>query len=355
MLAQSKTSRTYQPTFPWVVNNDPCITGMTFNLARKPFDNRDVRWALLLAIDIAEYMGVAVDGAGTLSPVHIPSLGSYPKDYIKPMVQWLSEFTLDLGNGETFKPYDPDAPKRILEYAKGRGYLVPEDPADQEKAFGIGGYKYAPDVAEKLLKKNGFTRNKAGKWLLPNGKPWKITFLSGTQMATSLGSRNSVTAVQQWKKFGIDAESYPNEAVSTMAQNGEFDVVKNWPAQEPWGAGPDLFRVLDFYNSAYIKPLKTFTQGHPSRWSSKEMDAVIKKLRETDPSDYAAVVAVGIEGLKIAVKEMPGIPTFGYIGFVGWDQTYWTNWPGSENPYTQPYTHWGPFKYMTPFLKSAGK
>jgi peptide/nickel transport system substrate-binding protein len=51
---------------------------------------------------------------------------------------------------------------------------------------------------------------------------------------------------------------------------------------------------------------------------------------------------------------MPGIPTFGYIGFVGWDQTYWSNWPGSENPYTQPYCHWGPFKYMTPFLKPTG-
>ena len=60
------------------------------------------------------------------------------------------------------------------------------------------------------------------------------------------------------------------------------------------------------------------------------------------------VMAVGIEGLKLAVQRMPGIPTFGYIGFVAWDQDYWTNWPGSENAYTQPYTHWGPFKYMTP-------
>lgn len=53
---------------------------------------------------------------------------------------------------------------------------------------------------------------------------------------------------------------------------------------------------------------------------------------------------VGIEGLKIAVREMPGIPTFGYVGFIAWDQTYWTNWPGAENPYTQPYTHWGPLQ-----------
>jgi peptide/nickel transport system substrate-binding protein len=52
---------------------------------------------------------------------------------------------------------------------------------------------------------------------------------------------------------------------------------------------------------------------------------------------------------------MPGLPTYGYIGFVGWDETYWTNWPGSENPYCVPYTHWPNFKYMTPFLKPTGE
>ena len=66
-------------------------------------------------------------------------------------------------------------------------------------------------------------------------------------------------------------------------------------------AGPDLYRVLDFYNSAYIEPIGTTTKGHPSRWSSPEMDAVIEKLRNTDPTDYEATVAAGIEGLKIAV------------------------------------------------------
>jgi peptide/nickel transport system substrate-binding protein len=112
--------------------------------------------------------------------------------------------------------------------------------------------------------------------------------------------------------------------------------------------------VLDRWNSTYVKPVGEVTNGHESRWSSPEMDTVIQKLRETDPTDVKATIAAGIEGLKVAVAEMPGIPTFGYIGFVGWDQTLWTNWPGSENPYTQPYTHWGTFKYMTPFLKPTG-
>ena len=355
MLAQSKTSRAYQLTFPWVVNNDPCITGIAFNAIKAPYDNREVRWALALAIDIADYMGIAVDGTGALSPVHIPSLGSYPENFIKPMEAWLSEFTLDLGNGETFKPYDPDAPQRVAEYAKSRGYIFSEEQEDLDKAFGLGWYKYAPEVAEKLLVNNGFSKDKDGKWLLPDGSPWKIQILTDTDLATDMGSRNAVAAAQQWKKFGIDAEVYPSEARADLYNTGDFEVTSAWPAQEPWGAGPDLYRVINHWNSAFLKPIGEVAAGHPGRWSSPEMDAVIKKLRETNPADSEATIAVGIEALKLLVEDMPGIPTFGYIGFVAWDQEYWTNWPGSENAYTQPYTHWGPFKYMTPFLEATGK
>jgi peptide/nickel transport system substrate-binding protein len=354
VLAQSDSSRAYQLEFPYVVNNDPAQTGLTFNTARAPYDNREVRWALLLAIDIAEYMGLAVDGTGALSPVHIPSLSNYPRDFIAPMESWLQEFTLDLGNGETFKPYDPDAPQRIVEYARGRGNEISDDPAVQDQAFGLGWYKYAPDVAEKLLVKNGFSRDGSGNWLLPDGTPWKLSCLSGTDVATGHPARNCAAAVQAWKKFGVDATAYPSEASANLNAIGDFDVSGNWPAQEPWGAGPDLYRVLNYWNSEYVKPLGDTTNGHPSRWSTPEMDAVIEKLRNTDPTDSQATIDVGIEGLKLAVTEMPGIPTYGYVGFITWDQTYWTNWPGAENPYTQPYTHWGPFKYMTPFLEPTG-
>jgi peptide/nickel transport system substrate-binding protein len=351
-LTQGDSNRAYQSGYPWVVNNDPALTGLTFNTARAPYDNPDVRWALLLAIDIAEFIGQAVDGTGTLSPVHIPSLGSYPENYINPMESWLAEFTLDLGNGETFQPYDPDAPLRVVEYAKERGYVVPEDPASIAQAFGIGWYKYDPEVATKLLEKNGFSKNANGQWLLPNGNVWNIEVLSRSD-TSHLSFKNAGAAVQQWKKFGINAVQVPSDNSSDLAQVGDYDVSGEWPAQEPWGAGADLYRVLDYYNSNYIEPVGTVTPGHTSRWSSPEMDAVIEQLRQTDPSDTDAVIAIGIEGLKLAVEAMPGIPTFGYIGFVSWDETFWTNWPGAENPYTQPYTHWGPFKYMTPLLEST--
>ncbi len=354
LLAQSNTSRAYQPTFPYVVNNDPCITGICFNTARAPFDNVDVRWALALAIEIVEYTSIAVDSTGTLSPVHIPHLGPYPADYIVPLQDWLKAFTIDVGNGETFAPYDPDAPKRVADYARGRGYVFPDTPEFIAQAFGLGWYKYAPDMATKLLVKNGFSKNGDGKWLLPGGTPWKINFLCGT-IPTNHDVRNAAAAVQQWQKFGIDAEMVPTDNGDGLGATGDFEVSSLWwPAQEPWGAGPDLYRVFDRWNSLYVKPIGEHTGGHYSRWSSPEMDAVIAVLRGIDPNNAGAVIAVGTQGLKLALQNMPGIPTYGYTGFVGWDQYHWTNWPGSENPYTQPYTHWGPFKYMTPRLRATG-
>lgn len=354
LLAQSESSRAYQPTFPFVVNNDPAITGINFNTAKPPYDKVDVRWALTLAIDIVEYTSIAVDSSGTLSPVHVPHLGPYPKDFIEPMQEWLKSFTIDVGNGETFAPYDPTAPQRVAELAKSNGNEFPDTPEFTEKTFGLGWYKFAPDIAEKLLIKNGFKRGDDKMWLLPDGTPWKISFLTGTVLSNH-DARNAAAAVQQWKKFGIDASMYNTEDRDPLTSTGDFDMSGDWPAQEPWGAGPDLYRVLDRWNSAYIKPVGERTQGHTSRWSSPEMDAIIKKLRETDPFDSEKVIEIGIEGLKEAVKNMPGVPTYGYIGFVGWDQTYWTNWPGSENAYNEPYTHWPNFKYTTPFLKPATK
>ena len=352
-LVQGKTNRAYQAGYPWVVNNDPAMTGICFNALVPPYDKADVRWALLLAIDIQKYMAQAVDGQGTLSPVHIPSLGAYPDTYIKPMQQWLSDFTLDLGGGKTFKPYDPTAPQKIVAYAKGRGFVVPDDKAIIEKTFGLGWYKYAPDAAEALLKKNGFSRDSGGKWLLPDGKPWRIELI-GTTSTSHHGFLNGNAAVQQWKLFGIDAVYVAMDNKGQLTLSGNYSVCDEWPAAEPWGAGVDLYRTLDLFNSEYVQPIGSASRGHQSHWSHPDMDAVLKKLRDTDPSDTKATAALGIEGLKILVREMPGIPTYGYTGFTTWDQYYWTNWPFAENAYTQPYSHWGPFKYLTPFLKATG-
>ncbi|MFN4223891.1 MAG: ABC transporter substrate-binding protein [Fervidobacterium nodosum] len=355
VLQRVPTARAWRRDFPWTVNIDPCVTGLTFNTAVKPFDNKDVRWALTLAIDIVEYAVNAFDGAVTLSPIHIPMLTAYYNWYYTRMDTWLRNFTIDLGGGKTFKPYDPNAGIRLAEYAKKKGYSVPSDQNEVKKIFGPGWWKYAPDVAEQLLLKNGFKRDKNGKWLLPDGKPWKITIITTTNPAHP-SYRNAFAASQSWKVFGIDVTVMTTDALQTMGQKGQFEVSTDWPAAEPWGGHPDLFRVLEPFSSEYKSEIgENAPWGNYARWYNSKMDQIINKLKVTSWDKTVELINLGIEGLKILVEEMPGIPTFNYPGVVAWNEYYWTNYPGAENMYTQPYHHWPNFKYMLPYLKPTGK
>ena len=353
-MAQNPKARAYRAKFPWVFNLDPCETGIMFNTAKAPWNNKDVRWALALAIDIVSYITTAYDGAATMSCLHIPAMPLLVEKYYDPMQAWLKDFTLDLGNGETFKPYDPTAPQRLAEYAQGRGYTVA--PEEVKSVFGSGWWKYAPDAATKLLQKNGFKKNAQGKWLLPDGSPWKFSILITAQPGHPM-TQNAYAARYEWRKFGIDVDVVVNQQASSLYQRGEYDVSTQWPSPPgAWGGHVDLFRDLDPFNSAYVKPLGELNFGANSRWSDPRMDKVIAQLKETNWwADTDKIVTLGTEGLKIAIETMgPGIGTFTYPGVFTWDTQHWTNWPGGENPYAQPYPHWPNLKYMLPSLKSTG-
>jgi peptide/nickel transport system substrate-binding protein len=337
-----------------VFNLDPCECGITFNTAKFPFDNKDVRWALTLAIDIVSYITTAYDGAATMSCLHVSAMPLLVEKYYDPMQTWLKEFTLDLGGGETFNPYDPDAPQRLADYAEGRGYAVA--PEDIKGAFGSGWWKHAPDAAAKLLEKNGFGRDEDGNWLLPDGTPWKFTILTSAQPGHPM-TQNAFAARYEWRKFGIDVDVVVDQMANSLYDTGDFDVCTAWPSGPgSWGGHVDLFRDFDDWNSAYIEPLGEITWAHCSRWSHPRMDEIIAELKVTDWwGDVDEIVELGTEGLKLVVEEMgPGIGTFTYPGVFTWDTYYWTNWPGAENPYTQPYPHWPNLKYQLPFLEPTG-
>ena len=113
--------------------------------------DRNVRWALTLSIDIVRVAMASYRGAATISAIHVPPTGLYPKYYFEPLQDWLSSFTLDTG-GEPFKAYDPEASMRIAESArKILGDLVPTDKTEIQKAVGFGWWKYDLNVAEQMM------------------------------------------------------------------------------------------------------------------------------------------------------------------------------------------------------------
>ena len=146
-----------------------------------------------------------------------------------------------------------------------------------------------------------------------------------------------------------------SENTAPLTQNGEFDVSVGWPATEPWGGHPDLYRTFNNWRSEYVEPvLGEPHYAHISRWSDPRMDEIITDLKATDWSDTERIAEVGREGLKLLVEEMPGIATYNYAGPEIKSTYYWTNWPTGDNPYNVSLTHWPNFKYMLPFLESTG-
>ncbi|HQI08725.1 MAG TPA: ABC transporter substrate-binding protein [Fervidobacterium sp.] len=355
-LRSVPTARAWRKDYPWTVNIDPCITGITLNNSKEPFNNKEVRWALTLAIDIVEYAANAFDGAVTVSPIHLPLTQAYYNWYFTKLEKWLMDFELDIGGGQKFKPYDPTVPQKLAEYAKKRGYSVPSNPEEIKKVFGPGWWKYAPDVAEKLLTKNGFTKGKDGKWRLPDGKLWKLIIYCTNTDPAHPAYRNAFAAAQAWKNFGIDTEVIVFDTPDVV-QRGQYDVSSEWPAAEPWGGHPDLYRVIYPFSKDLYEPVGELAPwGNYSRWwANDKMEKLITDLRTTDWNNETKIINIGVEALKVLVEEMPTIPTFNYPGVIAWDTYYWTNYPGAENMYAQPYHHWPNLKYMLPSLKSTGK
>jgi peptide/nickel transport system substrate-binding protein len=355
VLEQSEHARAYQREFPFTLNGiDAAVGGPTFNTLLPPFDNTEVRWALTLAIDMVSYNLNTLGGTGQMNPTHMPLTPLAAELYYKPMEPWLLDFTLDIEiDGEPFKPYSIDRPQDLADAVADRGHPLP-DKIRSESTFGYGWWKYAPDAAAKLLEKNGFSQDSNGKWLLPDGTPWKFDMLT----VASPGRWDYTLAfgvAQEWRKFGIDVETIPSDLYGTKISLGQFEVSSQLPSYS-WGAHADPTHVFNWYRSEAINPvLGEATFGGTARWGDPRLDAVIAKNEVIDWNDTDAIVENGIEGLKIMIEGMPTLPLITVSKSIVWDEYYWTNWPGAENSYSNPMHHFGNYKYLLTQIEPTGR
>lgn len=351
-IAKTKTMRGFYRDFPFAEIWHPCVTGITFNTAIPTYGSKEVRWALNLAIDITDAVMNAFDGSVALSPIYVPATQAYYKWYYDPLRSWLqNELTIQV-KGKPYKPYDSTVPFVIAEKAKARGYKVPTDRHEIEKMFGYGWWKYDPAAAQELLKEKGFTL-KSGKWYKPDGSLWKFTVSCGPNSAHP-GFKWAFAIAQQWRKFGIEVSAAPAEDRQNENALGRFEVSSDWPISESYGSHIDLYKSFRSYHSKYSKPIGERKESYNGRWTDARLDKLIDKM-EMLPFDGGEIQGITFEAIKLIIQEQPGVSAASFPGFDGWDEYYWTGYPGSENMYSQPHYHWPNFQFMLPKLQPTGK
>jgi len=340
LIASTPTARSWFREFPWAYGNELDTRWFGFNYTIPPYDNKDVRWALALALDIAALDTDYIGGVAKLSVLPIPATPLHQQLYHIPLDPWLRSFTIDVGNGETFAPYDPDAPQRIAQWAAQQGYSVPSDVDGIRARFGLGTWKHAPDVAEKLLLKNGFKRGGDNKWLLPDGKPWTIPMLAAPDENDVY--RLAIGAQDQLKAFGIDLqiETLERDPYTTRQNTGDFTSTSTWGGIGPGvNAHPDIWSAMNGLHSRFFTPIGTSTAGRGGtdieRFQFPEFDALIEQMGKLTPED-PQVQVVGQQMMQFWVQNMIRIQTISFKKFITQDTQLWTGFPTAEAPTRQP-------------------
>lgn len=348
-LDTTPTARSWYTEFPWAYPNEVSTRQFVFNQEADPiYTNRDVRWALALALDIVELQTEYIGGVAKITPMPVPPTASLSALYLEPLEDWLQSLEIDLGNGEMYNPYDPTIPDQIAAWAENQGYAVPGSPRE---VFGTGWWRFDPDAAEQLLVNNGFTRASNGRWLKPDGTPWRIELQSPPDENDAFRMANA--AADMWSDFGIDVNLQGLER-NVWDQN---HVIGQYEVSTPWYsfvlASGDAWPNLRGWHPDFYVPVgedfRTLGSGsNHMRINNPTIGEFVDAMADLNPDSEENIELVQ-EFLKYFTEEMYFITTISFKKFVTWDERYWTGFPTSESPDFMPlyWFHGGKFAFQS--------
>jgi|AMZC01.1.fsa_nt_AMZC01004082.1_10 peptide/nickel transport system substrate-binding protein len=349
VLEDVPTARSWYTDFPWAYPNEIDFRHFNFNFGDPLFQNKDVRWALALALNIVELQTEYIGGVAKVSAIPVTPTASLMALYQDPLEEWLQNLEIEVEPGVMFKPYDPTVPDQIAAWAEAQGYTVPGTP---RQVFGSGWWKYAPDVAERLLIKNGFSRDSDGKWLTPDGKRWTIDLQAPPDENDAY--RAAIAAADMWKAFGIEVNLQGAER-SVWDQNryvGQFGITTMWLSFSQ-ADGDTWQQVLELHPDYYV-PLGEDVRNKGGNWfasmrlNDPQLGEMIDAMALTAPGSEESL-KVSRDFIKYWVENMYSIPVISFKKFVTWDERYWTGFPTSENPIYMPlyWFHGGKFTFQS--------
>ncbi|MBN1812072.1 MAG: ABC transporter substrate-binding protein, partial [Anaerolineae bacterium] len=299
-IAQNPKLRSWAKSGPVWGAADGCVYRLTFNCQRPPFDDPDLRKAINYAIDRQQIVDLGYEGSTFVVVAPFASYGGLGA-YVAQMQDIFNQHNLD----------EPNLDK----------------------------------VAEILTGK-GFTKDAEGFWVKPDGERLKINIMAGADSA------RAPIAAQQLQRAGFDAvvEIGQGSVFVDSATTGEFDI-HDWVH---CGSLYDPWQTLEHYHSKYAAPpgeAITSVRAY-TRYENPELDALLDKMQSMVPSpgdaEYMDLVRKATE---IYLRDLPDITLAEELHVVVLNGTYWTGWPGEDDPYIAPYLPWEGFNQIIHRLK----
>ena len=335
-LETAPTARSWYADFPWAYPNEVSSRNLIFNFASETqpwFREKDVRWALTLAMDNVELLTEYIGGVSKVTNMPVPATNALSALYHDPMEEWFQNLEIEIEEGVMIQPYDPTVPDQVAAWAEGEGLTVP---GDARAVFGTGWWAHAPDVSERLLMKHGFSRDDGGNWLTPDGDPWEIEVLAPVDDPDGLAIANA--AADMWNDFGIDVRvaAFERSLWRTTLETGQFDINASWFSFVL--ASGDAWPQFNGWHPDLIVPIgedARTTGGRPMRLADPKIGEFIDAMVPINPDDPRNF-ELTTELFQYWVENMYSITTISFKKFVTWNEQYWTGFPTFENPTSQP-------------------
>jgi peptide/nickel transport system substrate-binding protein len=254
------------------------------NNEKKPFDDKDVRWALSHYVDREQLIEVAYLGASSVSALPMP-------DYLP------------------LKPYK-DA---IGDLLKKHDTLA-----------------FDPKKGDALLIGRGYKKGSDGVWADEDGNKLTLDIIGFGASGAGMGPVLS----EMLKRHGVAA---------TMALPPDFDdrFQKGQYTGAIYGHGGSVnepYNTLRLYQSASV----AVPGGHQvnfAKWKNADYDKIVDEMYGVAPTDAAKLTVLFRKAMEIWLPELPDIQLVQNYHRIPMNTTYWKNWPTAANPYVNG-AHW---------------
>jgi len=253
--------------------------GLWIQNEKKPFDDKDMRWALSYMIDRDKLVEVGWSGASAPSPLPIPG----------------------------YKPLQPyfDATKPLLE----------QYPTNL----------YDPKKAEALLNGKGWKKNGQGVYADASGATLKLEIISAGTAGNALGP----IMLELLKREGVDVTfSLPPDYNDRFAK-GDYQAAISGHG----GSVRDPYNTLRLYQTQTEVIPGNLTASNLDHWKNAEFDKIVDQVYQTDMKDIPKLTDLWTKAMAIWLPELPDVQLTKFHHRIPMNTTYWTNYPTEENPY----------------------